>query len=73
MSEKTSLQKSHSKSSNFKLTLLCIFTIIFFSLCLCMLSLIKSDTVNHRAAVIASAVSGALAFLGFVRLISFKR
>ena len=29
---KTSLQKSHSKASNFKLTLICFLTILFLSL-----------------------------------------
>ncbi len=29
---KTSLEKSHSKASNFKLTLICLLTIIFFAI-----------------------------------------
>ena len=40
---KTSLQKSHSKASNFKLTLICFLTILFFGALWCGLALLKGD------------------------------
>ena len=40
---KTSLQKSHSKVSNLKLTFICFLTILFFAILWCGLVLLKQE------------------------------
>ena len=68
---KTSLEKSHSKSSNAKLTLLCLFSVLCFSalwVCLCFL---KDDNIAYIIpACIASAI---LSFLCLLLFNKFKR
>jgi len=72
MSEKTSLEKSHSKSSNAKLTIVCILGIFFFGALWAGLlgnPFITTDTIRW----IIIAVGGAGSLLTIVLLAMFKR
>lgn len=71
MTENESLKKSHSKLSNFKLTLLCLFAAIVFSalfIFLILFFLYKSNLY-----LILSIVTGALTLLSFLLFSFFKR
>ena len=67
---KTNLQKSHSKVSNFKLTLLCILTIFFFAVLWCGLIQLKIFETYGLVITIIGAVG---TFLCLVLLNAFSR
>ena len=67
---KTSLEKSHSKASNAKLTLICFLTILFFALLWVGLVLIK---VNKTFGIILTCAGGAGTVLCFMLLNAFSR
>lgn len=69
---KTSIEKSHSKVSNTKLTFLCILEIICVSILWIGLILIGIDTLKNMAIAI-SITGGVLTILGFCCLLHFKR
>lgn len=71
MSEKTQLEKSHSKKSNAILTLICLLTALFLGLFVVSLSyyFVKETTIL----LIVSIVSGVLTLLGTLVLLAFKR
>lgn len=66
----SSLQKSHSKSSNFKLTLLCIVAIISITLFWIFLSLIAS---GETIMIVLTTCFGILSLLCLVLFNAFKR
>ena len=68
---KTSLEKSHSKASNFKLTLICFLTILFFALLWVGLSMLKGDLKTFG--IIATCAGGAGTLLCLVLLNAFSR
>ena len=68
---KTSLQKSHSKASNFKLTLICFLTILFFGALWCGLALIKGDLKTFG--ILLTCAGGAGTLLCLVLLNAFSR
>lgn len=70
---KTSLEKSHSKSSNAKLTLLSLFTILFFSLFWVSLTMIPLFENLKTILLITCIASGVLSALGLVGFNLFKR
>lgn len=66
----TSLQKSHSKSSNFKLTLICVCAALFFACLWLGISLIKS----HQTLGIILTIIGAVGcLLNFFLISKFTR
>ena len=67
---KTSLQKSHSKASNFKLTLICFLTILFFALLWCGLVLLKQE---KTFGIILTCAGGVGTVLCFLLLNAFSR
>lgn len=71
MAEKTELEKSHSKSSNALLTIICLLTALFLAFAIVSLSyyLLKSNDI----ALIAAIASGCLTVLGTISLLIFKR
>ena len=72
MNENESLKKSHSKFSNFKLTLLCLLSALFFGLFFIALALYFSYFRNWTtlAAVIVSAL---LSLLSAILFLHFER
>ena len=68
---KTSLQKSHSKASNFKLTLICFLTILFFGAVWCGLALLKGDLKTFG--LILTIAGGAGTVLCYLLLNAFSR
>lgn len=67
---KTSLERSHSKLSNFKLTLLCLLAIISFNLIFVGIALYNF---NSLLSLIVSITGGAIAFLMFILITAFTR
>ena len=67
---KTSLQKSHSKASNFKLTLICFLTILFFAILWVGLVLIKQE---KTFGIILTCAGGAGTVFCFLLLNAFSR
>ena len=67
---KTDLQKSHSKASNFKLTLICFLTIIFFAILWAGLVLLK---VEKTFGIVLTAIGGIGTVLCFLLLNAFSR
>ncbi|MBP5445267.1 MAG: hypothetical protein J6Y28_03760 [Acholeplasmatales bacterium] len=57
---KSSLEKSHSKASNFKLTLLCLLTIVFFAVLWCGLIQLKRQETIALVITIVGAVGTVL-------------
>ncbi len=68
-----SLKKSHSKSSNAKLTLLCFLTILAFSILWVSIALIGSNFLSQSFSIVLCAVSGILTLLGLIGFNLFKR
>lgn len=68
--EKTSLERSHSKLSNFKLTLICIISSIAFVLLFISIALIK---INLILGSILTGVSVLLALFGIKLVSKFTR
>ena len=68
---KTSLEKSHSKASNFKLTLICFLTILFFAVLWGGLTLLKGS--HQTIGIIATCAGGAGTLLCLVLLNAFSR
>ncbi len=73
MEEKTSLQRSHSGFSNFKLTLLSIFACLSFSCLWVFLAFLKSPDIPYLVSLIGSIVSGIVSFLCLIGLLLFRR
>lgn len=71
--EKTSLERSHSKSSNAKLTLLCLFTILVFSLLWVGLAFVGYEPIPVFVAWIMVAAGGVLTLLGLALFHHFSR
>ena len=67
---KTSLEKSHSKASNAKLTLICFLTILFFAVLWCGLVLIKQE---KTFGIILTCAGGIGTILCFLLLNAFSR
>lgn len=67
MSEKTSLEKSHSKVSNFKLTLICFFAALAISVFWVGLALLGNEA--YRTFGIIASASGLVVSLLFIILI----
>lgn len=68
-----SLKRSHSKSSNFKLTLLCILLVVSFSALWLGLALLKVENLPPALAYILLAGGGAVTVFGLTLLLLFKR
>ncbi len=68
-----SLKRSHSKSSNAKLTLLCFVTILVFSVLWVSIALIGSDFLPQAFSIVLCAVSSVLTLLGLIGFNLFKR
>lgn len=66
----SSLAKSHSKASNFKLTLLCLLSSLSLCACICLLALSLADKFNGLPFVIGF---GALIVITCTWFSSFKR
>ena len=64
---KTSLEKSHSKASNFKLTCICFLTILFFGLLWCGLVLLKGD---QKTFGLVLTIVGGIGTLGCICLLN---
>ena len=60
---KTSLEKSHSKASNAKLTLICFLTILFFGILWAGLVLLKVEKTFGLILTIAGGVGTVLCYL----------
>lgn len=73
MEEKTSLQRSHSWFSNFKLTVLAIFACLSFSCLWVFLAFLKSTDIPSLVSLIGSIVSGIFSFLSLIGLLLFRR
>lgn len=69
----TSLKKSHSKVSNFKLTLLSLITIIAFSALWIGIALLKYEGFPFSIALILTIAGGVLSLLGLIGFNAFKR
>ena len=67
---KTSLEKSHSKASNAKLTLICFLTILFFGILWAGLVLLK---VEKTFGIILTCAGGIGTVLCFMLLNAFSR
>ena len=67
---KTNLQKSHSKVSNFKLTLICFLTILFFGILWAGLVLLKQE---KTFGIILTSIGGAGTVLCYLLLNAFSR
>lgn len=76
---KTSLERSHSKASNFKLTLICLLGAIGFAILFIGISLLNNNTVfiNNitfaTLAIILLIAGGALSLLSFILIRIFAR
>jgi uncharacterized membrane protein YccC len=71
--ESESLKRSHSKSSNAKLTLLCFFTILAFTILWGGLAMIGIEKIPTVVSVIVTACGGVLTLLGLIGFNAFKR
>lgn len=71
MNENEFLKKSHSKFSNFKLTLLCLFASIVFAALF--LFIVLFFLYKNNLYLIASIASGVLTLLSFLLFSFFKR
>ena len=71
--DQDSLKKSHSKFSNFKLTLLCLITIISFSAFWIGLALIGFNDINNIFSTSLAIGGGVLTLLGLIGFRAFKR
>ena len=67
---KTNLQKSHSKVSNFKLTLICFLTILFFGILWAGLVLLKQE---KTFGIILTSIGGVGTVLCYLLLNAFSR
>lgn len=67
---KTSLEKSHSKASNFKLTLMCLLASISFVLLFFGLSLLNK---NKTIGIVVAACGAVLFILSFIMISKFTR
>ncbi|MCR5462846.1 MAG: hypothetical protein K6E87_07285 [bacterium] len=67
---KTSLQKSHSKASNFKLTLICFLTILFFAVLWAGIVLLKQE---KTFAIVLTSIGGIGTVACFLLLNAFSR
>jgi energy-converting hydrogenase Eha subunit E len=67
---KTSLERSHSKLSNFKLTILALIAIISFNLIFVGLVLLKY---NQQLSIIITIVGAVLSVLSFILIRAFVR
>ena len=72
MGEKTSLEKSHSKVSNFKLTLICFIATISFSLMWVGLALETIDSYKIFGIILA-VCGGVFCALSFLLIAKFTR
>ena len=71
--EKTSLERSHSKSSNAKLTSLCIFTSIIFTLIWVVLALGNTLLAELLSQTIVYIIAGGLAVIFVFCLMLFNK
>ena len=68
---KTSLEKSHSKASNFKLTMICFILALSVAAVWAGLSLVNTE--YQTLGIIISSVGGATALLFFILIGKFTR
>ena len=68
---KTSLEKSHSKASNFKLTMICFILAIGISAIWAGLALVDTD--YQTLGIIVASVGGVIALLFFILIGKFAR
>lgn len=73
MDENESLKKSHSKSSNAKLTLLCFITILAFSILWVGIALLLTEKCPFTLSLVITIVSGVVTLLGLIGFSRFKR
>lgn len=73
MSEAESLKRSHSKFSNFKLTLVCLLCAISVSLLVASVATIGTDIVSGTVVTVAIIVSGLLTLASLFLISRFKR
>ena len=73
MSEEESLKRSHSKFSNFKLTLICLLCALSVTLLAASLATIGSGLLLPKILVPAIIVSGLLTLLSLFLIARFKR
>ena len=67
---KTSLEKSHSKASNAKLTLICFLTILFFAILWCGLVLLNQE---KTFGIVLTCAGGVGTILCYLLLNAFSR
>ncbi len=70
---KTSLQRSHSVASNFKLTLICLLLAISLSAVWFGIILINHPSVDIVIGIVVTAVSAVVALISFLLLSKFTR
>lgn len=70
---KDSLQRSHSKWSNFKLTILCLFAILAFSALWVGLAFLGKEDFSKTISIIMIASGGGFTLLSLVLFHLFKR
>lgn len=73
MNENESLKKSHSKSSNAKLTLLCFITILAFSILWIGIALLLKEDIPTAISLPITIGSGLVTILGLICFSKFKR
>lgn len=70
---KSSLERSHSAVSNFKLTLICLLLSIAVSMVWVGVVLITTHAVELAVGIIVTAVSAAVALISFLLISKFTR
>lgn len=73
MSEEESLKRSHSKFSNFKLTLVCLLCAFSVSLFMAALGTLGTTVFSSAVTVIGLVVGGVLTALSLLLISRFKR
>lgn len=73
MSEAQSLKRSHSKWSNFKLTLVCLLLALSVSVLVASAATIGTEVLPDAVATVAAIASGVLTVLSLFLISSFKR
>lgn len=72
-SEEESLARSHSKSSNFKLTLVCLLFALSIALLAASVGVLAAEMIGTAIATVAVCVFGGLTVLSVFLLTCFKR
>ena len=72
MNEKESLERSHSKASNFKLTLVCLIALLSFAMLFISLALYLAFD-KGMVYLVMTIISAVLTVLSFISFYLFKR